>query len=61
MGNQSCVATVNDDRTLNLRLRVPDALAAQHGKYMIFERVQLHYGKDAILGALTDKSYRQDM
>ncbi|NBX71372.1 transposase, partial [bacterium] len=54
MGNQSCVATVNDDHTLNLRLRVPDALAAQHGKYMIFERVQLHYGKDAILGALTE-------
>ena len=33
-GCQLCVATVADDGTLILRLRLPDCLAGQHGKYV---------------------------
>ena len=33
-GCQLCVATVADDGTLTLRLRMPDCLADQHGKYL---------------------------
>ena len=34
-GCQLCVATVQDDGKLTLRLRLPDALAAEHGKYLV--------------------------
>ena len=33
-GCQLCVATINDDGTLTLRLRMPDGLAESHGKYV---------------------------
>ena len=33
-GCQLCVATVRDDGKLTLRLRLPDALAERHGKYL---------------------------
>ena len=38
-GCQLCVATVADDGTLTLRLRMPDCLAGQHGKYLVIEGV----------------------
>ena len=34
-GCQLCVATVQDDGRLTLRLRLPDALADEHGKYLV--------------------------
>ena len=39
-GCQLCVATVADDGTLTLRLRIPDSLAGQHGKYLTIEGVR---------------------
>ena len=39
-GCQLCVATVADDGTLTLRLRMPDCLANQHGKYLVIEGVR---------------------
>ena len=38
-GCQLCVAAVNDDGTLTLRLRMPDCLAEQHGKYLVVPNV----------------------
>jgi IS605 OrfB family transposase len=61
MGNQNCVATINPDSTLNLRIRVPDAFADKYGKYIVLERVKLHYGKDDILAALSDNSLRNQL
>ena len=37
---QLCVATIADDGTLTLRLRMPDCLADQHGKHLIIEGVR---------------------
>ena len=51
-GCQLCVATVADDGTLTLRLRMPDCLADQHGKYLTIERVRFAYGHDQVLAAL---------
>ena len=37
-GCQLCVATVADDGTLALRLRMPDCLAERHGKYLVIQK-----------------------
>ena len=51
-GCQLCVATVADDGTLMLRLRMPDCLADQHGKYLIIKGVRFAYGHEQVLAAL---------
>ena len=43
-GCQLCVASVADDGTLTLRLRMPDCLAEQHSKYLVIEGVRFAYG-----------------
>ena len=51
-GCQLCVASVADDGTMTLRLRMPDCLAAQHGKYLTIEGVRFAYGHEQVLAAL---------
>ena len=51
-GCQLCVATVADDGTLTLRLRMPDCLAEQHGKYLVMQGVRFAYGHEQVLAAL---------
>ena len=51
-GCQLCVAGVADDGTLTLRLRMPDCLAAQHGKYLTIQGVRFKYGHEQVLAAL---------
>ena len=51
-GCQLCVAAIADDGTLSLRLRMPDCLADQHGKYLVIEGVQFAYGHERVLAAL---------
>ena len=51
-GCQLCVASVNDDGTLTLRLRMPDCLAEQHGKYLVFSDVRFAHGHEQVLAAL---------
>ena len=51
-GCQLCVATVADDGTLTLRLRMADCLANQHGKYLVIEGVRFAYGHGQVLAAL---------
>ena len=50
-GCQLCVATVADDGSLTLRLRLPDCLAEQHGKYLVIEGVRFAYGHEQVLAA----------
>jgi hypothetical protein len=49
-GCPSCVAAVQDDGSVTLRLRLPDALGA--GKHLTIERVRFAYGHDAIVAAI---------
>ena len=51
-GCQLCVATVADDGSLTLRLRMPDCLARQHGKYLAISGVRFAYGHEQVLAAL---------
>ena len=51
-GCQLCVASIADDGTLTLRLRMPDCLANQHGKYLTIEGVRFAYGHKQVLAAL---------
>ena len=51
-GCQLCVASVADDGTLTLRLRLPDCLAEQHGKYLVIGGVRFAHGHEQVLAAL---------
>ena len=51
-GCQLCVAGIADDGSLTLRLRMPDCLAGEHGKYVTLEGVRFAYGHGQVLAAL---------
>ena len=51
-GCQLCVAGIADDGSLTLRLRMPDCLGEQHGKYVVIEGVKFAYGHEQMLAAL---------
>ena len=51
-GCQLCVATVQDDGRITLRLRLPDHLVAEHGKYLVIQNVHFHNGHAQVLAAL---------
>ena len=51
-GCQLCVGTVADDGRLTLRLRLPDCLVNQHGKYLVMRGVRFTYGHEQVLAAL---------
>ena len=55
-GCQLCVASINDDGTLTLRLRMPDCLAGRHGKYLVVPNVRFASGHDVVLAALGSNS-----
>ena len=50
-GCQLCVASVADDGTLTLKLRMPDCLAGQHGKHLVIQGVRFAYGHEQVLAA----------
>ena len=52
-GNQSCVLTYDKNQKGSLRLRLPDALAKDHGKYLIIPGIFFTYGNPEIQKALT--------
>ena len=51
-GCQLCVASIADDGSLTLRLRLPDSLSEQHGKYLVIEGVRFAYGHEQVLAVL---------
>ena len=55
-GCQLCVASIADDGSLTLRLRMPDCLAKQHGKYLLIEGVRFAYGHAQVLAALASNA-----
>ena len=55
-GCQLCVASIADDGSLTLRLRMADCLAEQHGKYLVIEGVRFAYGHGQVLAALASNA-----
>ena len=51
-GCQLCVATVANDGSLTLRVRLPDCLADERGKYLDIPGVRFKYGHEQVLAAL---------
>ena len=51
-GCQLCVAGIAGDGSLTLRLRMPDCLAGEHGKYLVIEGLKFAYGHEQVLAAL---------
>lgn len=51
-GCQLCTASIAQDGSLTLRLRLPDALAIVHGKYVVVTGVRFTYGHEQVLAAL---------
>ena len=54
-GNQSCTATLESDQTLSLRIRLPDALKKEFGKYIVIKNLTFNYGGKEIVSALQRK------
>ena len=46
------MASIADDGSLTLRLRLPDCLAEQHGKYLVIEGARFAYGHEQVLAGL---------
>ena len=51
-GCQLCQASIAEDGSLTLWLRMPDALADRHGKYVTISGVRFAYGDEQVLAAL---------
>ena len=51
-GNQTCTATVQPDQTIELRIRLPNALE-KYGKYLIIPDISFQYGKEELRSLLT--------
>ena len=51
-GCQLCVSRVAADGSLTLRLRLPDSLAEEQGKYLVIPGVRFKYGHEQVLAAL---------
>lgn len=51
-GNQSCTATLAEDSSLTLRIRLPNSLSAKHGKYLTVSGIYFQYGHQNIVAAL---------
>lgn len=59
VGNQTCTALLQPDGTLQLRIRLPDALGKKYGKYLHISEVHFHYGKEEILALLSNPILNQ--
>ena len=51
-GSQMCTASIADDGSLTLRLRIPECLAGIHGQYLTIAGVYFAYGHEQLLAAL---------
>ena len=60
-GNQSCTATLAPDGSITLRIRMPDQLIPQFGKYQRIANIRFAYGHEAITAAILDCQLRQEL
>lgn len=60
-GNQSCTATLASDGSITLRIRMPDRLISQFGKYQLIPNIRFVYGHEAIQAAILDCQLRQQL
>ena len=59
-GCQLCVGSIADDGSLTLRLRLPDCLAGEYGRYLTIAEVRFAYGHKQVLAALQSNAEYAD-
>lgn len=59
-GNQTCSATIQEDGSITLRLRLPDAMK-EESKYLILPNITFAYGHQNILDALYSNLERNQL
>ena len=60
-GNQTCTPSLAEDGSITLRVRMPDALISQHGKYILIPNIRFAYGHEAIVSAIQNCSFRREL
>ena len=55
-GCQLCQASIAEDGLLSLKLRMPDALADRHGRYVTMSGLRFAYGHEQVLAALASNA-----
>jgi len=60
-GNQSCTCTINEDGSLDVRIRLPDALTEKYGRYLHLPNIHFAYGHKAIVAAIHDSGVRRTL
>ena len=60
-GNQTCTASLAEDGSIHLRIRLPDALAPEHGKYLSLPNIRFAYGHEAIAAAIRSSRLRREL
>lgn len=60
-GNQSCNATLASDGSITLRIRMPDQLIPQFGKYQLIPNIRFSHGHEVIQTAIRDCSLRREL
>ena len=51
-GNQSCTATIAEDHSISLRIRLPNVLVPLYGKYLVIPHMRFAYGHEEIVAAI---------
>ena len=59
MGNQSCVASIQEDGKIALSIRIPPALESKYGKHIVLKDLDFSYGHEAILASLEENLSRK--
>jgi IS605 OrfB family transposase len=54
-GNQTCTATLQPDQTIELRIRLPNALK-KYGKYLVISGINFKYGKEELHSLLNSET-----
>ena len=60
-GNQSCTATLTEDNKITLRIRLPNYLTKELGKYLILSSIHFPYGHQNIVSALQSCEERKQL
>lgn len=60
-GNQSCSFSLSEDQSITMRLRLPNALVPQFGKYLIIPNVRFAYGHEQIVAAIQNCTQRKKL
>lgn len=60
-GNQSCTLTQGEDGLFNIRLRLPTAFEAEHGKYLDLSGIPFEYRPEKIINAAASNEIRSQL